>query len=398
MLILVLQRWLPKVPAVLAAVVLSIAATSVFGLAAHGVSVVGELPQGFPPLTIPTVRWSDVVPLLAGALAIVVVSLADTIATVVVVRPRTGQEVHGNQEMLGIGAANLAAGLFQGFPVSTSASRTAVAERAGREDPAHRRRRRRADHPDDPLPARPVPEPAAAGAGRGRDHRGAVAGRHPRDRAPLEAAQDRVLAVDRRLRRRGPARRAARHRDRGRPVDPQRLPPRLAAVRRPPSGWSTAWTGYHDVRSYPEAEHLPGLVIYRFDAPLFFANAKTFRDEVLHLARAEPAPRWIVVAAEPITDVDTTAADVLLDLDRGWTARAEPRVRRDEGPGPPQDRALRADPRDRPQPLLPDHRAPPSTPSARRPAPVDRSSTPRRARRTDTPRPAAEKSAPTSLG
>jgi MFS superfamily sulfate permease-like transporter len=73
--------------------------------------------------------------------------------------------------------------------------------------------------------------------------------------------------------------------------------------------------GYHDIHSYPEASRLPGLVIYRFDAPLFFANAKTFRDEVKRLAAADPAPRWIVIAAEPVTDVDTTAADVLEDLD-----------------------------------------------------------------------------------
>ena len=65
-----------------------------------------------------------------------------------------------------------------------------------------------------------------------------------------------------------------------------------------------------------EARRLPGLVIYRFDAPLFFANARTFRDEIRHLSRSEPKPRWIVIAAEPITDVDTTASDVLFELDR----------------------------------------------------------------------------------
>ena len=130
-LILVLQRWLPKVPAVLIMVVAAIAATSVFDLAGHGVSLVGVLPRGFPPLTIPHVRLSDVGPLAAGALGIVVVSLADTISTASAFAARTGQEVRGNGEMIGIGAANLAAGLFQGFPVSTSGSRTAVAERSG---------------------------------------------------------------------------------------------------------------------------------------------------------------------------------------------------------------------------------------------------------------------------
>src|SRR6185437_294974 len=76
-----------------------------------------------------------------------------------------------------------------------------------------------------------------------------------------------------------------------------------------------------DIHSYPDARQLPGLVIYRFDAPLFFANAKTFRDEVRRLAAADPAPRWIVIAAEPVTDVDTTASDVLEDLDEELNAR-----------------------------------------------------------------------------
>jgi MFS superfamily sulfate permease-like transporter len=73
--------------------------------------------------------------------------------------------------------------------------------------------------------------------------------------------------------------------------------------------------GYHDRQSYPAARVLPGLAIYRFDAPLFFANAKTFRKEIMRLAAADPPPVWILIAAEPMTDVDTTAADVLEDLD-----------------------------------------------------------------------------------
>jgi MFS superfamily sulfate permease-like transporter len=78
--------------------------------------------------------------------------------------------------------------------------------------------------------------------------------------------------------------------------------------------------GYHDVRTYPQAQHLPGLVITRFDGPLFFANAKTFRDEIRRLAGADPRPKWILIAAEPITDVDTTASDVLEELDESLNA------------------------------------------------------------------------------
>ena len=79
--------------------------------------------------------------------------------------------------------------------------------------------------------------------------------------------------------------------------------------------------GYHDVHSYPEAERLPGCVICRFDAPLIFANARTFREQIRALAASEPPPTWIIVAAEPITDVDTTAADMLEDLDQALNKR-----------------------------------------------------------------------------
>jgi MFS superfamily sulfate permease-like transporter len=79
--------------------------------------------------------------------------------------------------------------------------------------------------------------------------------------------------------------------------------------------------GYHDVQTYPEAQHLPGLVIYRFDGPVFFANATTFRDEIRRLAQGDPPPRWILIAAEPVTDVDTTASDMLEDLDEALNAQ-----------------------------------------------------------------------------
>src|SRR5215471_18773344 len=129
--ILLLQRLLPKVPAVLVAVVLASVAVAAFDLQAHGVDTIGKLPQGFPPFTIPTAAWSDVPPLFVGALAIAVVALADTMSTASSFASRHGERVRGNQEMIGIGAANMAAGLFQGFPVSTSGSRTAVADQAG---------------------------------------------------------------------------------------------------------------------------------------------------------------------------------------------------------------------------------------------------------------------------
>jgi MFS superfamily sulfate permease-like transporter len=247
------------------------------------------------------------------------VSLADTISTASFFAARTGQEVHGNQEMVGIGAANLAAGFFQGFPVSTSGSRTAVAARAGAKSQL-----------TGVVGAvlitvmilflpglfRNLPQPALAAVvitaalsladipGTARLWRQRKAEFMLSIAAFLGVA---LLGV---------------------------LPGIAVAVtlsilnvfRRVWWPYDTllgrvdGLDGYHDIRSYPRARHLPGLRILRFDAPLIFANSKTFRDEVRRLAKAEPKPRWIVIAAEPVTDVDTTAADMLEDLDETLNA------------------------------------------------------------------------------
>jgi high affinity sulfate transporter 1 len=318
--ILVLQRWLPKVPAVLVAVVLAIGATSVFHLADHGVSLVGVLPKGFPPLTVPHIRTSDIGSLFAGAAGIALVSLADTISTASAFGARTGQEIQGNQEMIGIGAANLAAGFFQGFPVSTSGSRTAVAERSGAKSqltgvtgavliilmivlvPGLFR-----NLPQPVLAAVVITASLSLADIPGvvrlwRQRRAefllstvaflgvALLGVLPGIAVAVVLS---ILNVFRRA---------------WWPYDTQ-------------LGLVEGLEGYHDVHSYPEAKHLPGLVIYRFDGPLFFANAKNFRDEIKRLAEGDPSPTWIVVAAEPITDVDATASDVLEELDETLNAR-----------------------------------------------------------------------------
>ncbi|WP_428956457.1 SulP family inorganic anion transporter [Streptomyces sp. cg35] len=313
-LILLLQRLLPKVPAVLVMVVLAIGASVAFDLGEHGVRLVGRLPEGLPPFTIPDIRWDDLGPLLAGAFGIALVSLADTISNASAFAVRTGQEVSGNGEMIAIGSANVAAGLFQGFPMSTSGSRTAVAERAGA--------RTQLTGVVGAvlillmlvlLPGlfRDLPQPALAAVvitasvsladlpGTRRLWRQRKAEFWLCIAAFLGVA---LLGV---------------------------LPGIAVAVglsilnvfRRAWWPYSTVLgrapglEGYHDVRSHPGAEQLPGLVILRFDAPLFFANAKTFRDEVLRATRAEPPPRCVLLAAEPVTDVDTTAADILVELD-----------------------------------------------------------------------------------
>jgi high affinity sulfate transporter 1 len=318
--ILLLQRWLPKIPAVLIMVVLAIAATSVFDLAGHNVGLVGVLPKGFPPLTIPHIRLSDLGPLFAGALGIVVVSLADTISTASAFAARTGQEVNGNGEMIGIGVANLAAGLFQGFPVSTSGSRTAVAERSGAKTqltgvvgaaliilmivllPGLFR-----NLPQPALAAVVITAslsladiPGTARLWRQRKTEFALSITAFLGVALLGVLPGIAIAVV--LSILNVFRRA------WWPYDTE-----LGRVQ--------GLDGYHDTNLHPDAQHLPGLVIYRFDGPLFFANAKTFRDQVRRMTQADPPPTWILIAAEPVTDVDTTASDVLEDLDEALNAR-----------------------------------------------------------------------------
>jgi high affinity sulfate transporter 1 len=315
-----LQRVMPKVPGVLAAVVLSILVANLFHLEQHGVKLVGTLPQGFPPLTLPDVGLSDLPLLLGGAAGIALVALADTIATASAFADRTGQEIDGNQEMVGIGAANIAAGFFQGFPVSTSGSRTAVAEQAGAKTqltglvgalaitlmlllaPGLLR-----NLPQPTLAAVVIAAslsladlPATMRLWQQRRTEFAVSIAAFLGVALFGVLPGIAIAV-------------------GASV--------AVAFQRAWSPYQTVLgrvkglPGYHDLRSYPDAELLPGLVIFRFDAPLFFANARTFREQIRLLANADPPPRWIIVASEPITDVDTTAADMLEDLDRAVNSK-----------------------------------------------------------------------------
>ncbi len=313
--LVVLQRTLPKLPGVLLVVVISIAIAAIADLEGRGVSLVGTLPQGFPPFTIPTVSLADLSTLAVGALGIALVSLTDTISTASSFAARSGEEIDGNREMIGIGAANVAAGLFQGFPVSTSGSRTAVAEQAGARSqvtglvgagaitlillvvPGLLR-----DLPQPTLAAIVISASVSLA-----DIGGTVRLLHQR-RTEFVLAMAAFAGV----------------------VLLGVLPgiglavalSILTVFRR--SWWPyqavmgrvEGLQGFHDVASYPHAERLAGCVLFRFDAPLFFANSRTFRDQIRRLARSEPPPRWIIVAAEPITDVDTTAADMLEDLDQ----------------------------------------------------------------------------------
>ena len=312
--ILLLNRLLPKVPSILIVVVLAAVAVNALDLESHGVGTVGVIPQGIPPFTVPMVSWSDVPPLFLGALAIAVVALADTMSTASAFAARRGEQVRGNQEMIGIGAANIAAGFFQGFPVSTSGSRTAVAEQA------------RSKSQVTGLVGAAVITLVLVFASSAMQY------------VPQPTLGAIVIAAALSLADVAGTRRLWRQRRMEFTLSIIALlgvallgvlPGILVAV-----GLSIlnvfrrAWwphhvelgrvegiAGLHDTERYPEAEVLPGLVVYRFDAPLIFANARVFGMALRAIAEERRDLRWLVVAAEPITDVDTTASDMLQELD-----------------------------------------------------------------------------------
>ena len=278
--ILGFRRWLPQVPGVLVAVVGATLAVRAFDLVAHGVKVVGEVPAGFPTPALPRVSWTSCGRSPLAAVGMAFVTLADTSALSRSLAAKRGDDVDPNQEIAALGAANLAAGLFQGFPVSASASRTRGGRGHRSRDPADRRGRGRGDRADAgrrqrdrgrPPEARPSPPsssprrsacstwPRCAGSGRS-------AG--PSSCSPGRAA------------RRGARRRAPGHRHRHRPVH-GRL--RCAAPGTPTTPCSVACrTAAATTTSTAtrDAVQIPGLVIYRFDAPLFFANADVFAESV----------------------------------------------------------------------------------------------------------------------
>jgi MFS superfamily sulfate permease-like transporter len=221
--------------------------------------------------------------------------------------------------MIGIGAANLAAGFFQGFPVSTSGSRTAVAEQAGAKTQVTGLVGAAAivlmlvlvpgllkNLPNPTLAAVVIAAslsladvPATMRLWRQRRVEFALSITAFLGVALLGVLQGIAVAVA--LSILNVFRRAWR--------------PYQTTLGRIPG-----LPGQQDRELHPDAQTLPGLVIFRFDAPLFFANARTFRDQIRRLAATDPRPRWIVIAAEPISDVDTTAADMLADLDEELNA------------------------------------------------------------------------------
>jgi high affinity sulfate transporter 1 len=313
--ILLLKRW-PRLPGILIAVVAATVVVAAFDLGRRAsVSVLGPLPRGLPWPRLPLVGFADLVPILTGGLAVALVSFADTSVLSRTYAARLRTPVDPNQEMVGLGVANFAAAFFQGFPISSSSSRTPVAEAAGARTQLTGIVGAMAialllvfapqllQHlPHTALAA--VVIASAIGLVEVSDLRRiyriqrwefwlsmtcfagvAILGAIPGIALAI------VVAVIEFL------------------WDGWR--PHSAVL-----GRVDRVKGYHDITRYPEARLIPGLVLFRWDAPLFFANAELFHQRALDAVASSPTPvRWLVVAAEPVTSVDVTAADTVSELD-----------------------------------------------------------------------------------
>jgi len=282
--------------------------------------VVGVLPQGFPSPTFPSVAASDLVLLVATAVGMSLLAIGDTISTSTGFAARRGAEVDGNQELVGIGAANLLTGLFQGFPISTSGSRTAVAEQSGAKTQLTGVVAALAVLVMllfVPGLVRNLPQSALAAII-------IAASLSLFDLAALRRLwavrrEEFVLAAVAIL---GVALVGV--------LEGIVIAVLLSIIQFFTRAWQPHYAvmgktpqvpGYHDVQRYPDAEQIPGLLMLRWDAPIFFANANIFRKVVREqVAATAPAPLWVLIAAEPVTDVDSTAADMLVDLDEELNA------------------------------------------------------------------------------
>ncbi|EJM85293.1 SulP family inorganic anion transporter [Pseudomonas sp. GM60] len=304
-----------RVPGILIAVAGATVAVGVLDLTTHNVAVLGLLPQGLPAFAIPWISRADIVPVVIGGCAVALVSFADTSVLSRVYAARTKTYVDPNQEMVGLGVANLAGGLFQGFPISSSSSRTPVAEAAGAQTQLAGVVGALAValllvYAPDLLKNLPTSALAAVVIA------SAIGLIEVADLRRIYRIQrwEFWLSIVCTL---GVAVFGA--------IEGIGLAIVVAVIEFLWDGWrpysavlgrAKGVQGYHDITRYPDARLIPGLVLFRWDAPLFFANAELFHDRVLDAVATSPTPvRWLVVAAEPVTSVDVTSADMLAELD-----------------------------------------------------------------------------------
>lgn len=319
--ILLLKRY-KRVPGILIAVVGATIVVGALGLdQSAGVKVLGALPQGLPSFALPRLPLEHLGRVVIGGCAVAMVAFADTSVLSRIYAAKTRSTVDPNQEMIGLGVANLAGGLFQGFPISSSSSRTPVAEAAGAKTQLTGvvgalavalllllAPNLLANLPSSALAA--VVIAAAIGLFEFRDLRRLL--RIQRWEFWLSIACFAAVATLGVIPGIG-------------------LAITIAVIEFLWDGWRPHYAvlgrvdgirGYHDTQRYPEARLVPGLVLFRWDAPLFFANAELFHQRLLEAVAQSPSEvRRVVVTAEPVTSIDVTSADMLAELEQTLRGR-----------------------------------------------------------------------------
>jgi SulP family sulfate permease len=305
------SRLFPGAPVLLIAVLLATAVVVVLGLQDQGIRVVGDVPSGLPVPQVPQLSASDVAALVLPAFGVATVGYTDNVLTARAFATRNRYGVDANTELVGLGLANLAAGALHGFPVSSSGSRTAIGDSLGSRSQLHS------------LIALAVVVATLL-------FLGPVLSQFPT--AALGAL---VVYAAARLVDVAELRRIAHFRRSELVLALATIVGVLAAgilygvliavglsvldmlrrVARPHDGilgYAPGVAGMHDIDDYPTARQVPGLVVYRYDAPLFFANAEDFKRRALaSLDLADGPVEWLILNAEANVEVDLTSVDAL---------------------------------------------------------------------------------------
>jgi SulP family sulfate permease len=310
----VLRRFAPRLPGALIFVLLAALVSWVLGLGDRGVRLVGPIPQGLPDLGVPDLTGIPLGALLAAAVGVTLVGYSDVVLTGRSFASRRGERIDSNQELLALGAANLTTGLSGGFPVSCSGSRTALGGTMGTRSQLHSLVAvgfilltvfafgpALAQFPRAALGA--VVVFAAVGLIEVREWRRIA--RFRRSELALAVMTSVGVLTFGVLQGIGIAI----------ALSILELLRRLARPHDGILGRVPGLAGMHDVDDYPDAEQVPGLVVYRYDAPLFFANADNFIRRALEAVdTSSPPARWLLINAEANVEVDITAVDVLQTL------------------------------------------------------------------------------------
>jgi len=317
----VLRRWAPSWPGPLLVMLVSAALVGLTPVGSLGLAVVGTLPQTPPGWALPDVTSVGILPLIQAALGVSVVAYSDVILTGRAFAARREERIDANAELLALGAANLANGFLGGIPVSSSASRTVIGDSAGSRTQLHSLVAAAtvvlAIFFLSPLLAA-FPQAALAGLV-------VYAGLRLVDLAELRRIaafrlSELVLALITMAAvlvaglLNGIAIAVA--------LSLLDLIRRIAHPHDGVLGYVPGLAGMHDIDDYPDAAQVPGLVVYRYDSPLFFANADDFLTRALAgVDRAPAPPQWYLLNAEANVEIDLTALDALEQLRATLTER-----------------------------------------------------------------------------